>query len=121
MVQLKLLYHLITTNPTTLTKPSNDFTPIVLSSDTGSKSIPPLVGFRNKKRNIGETAALEENSNAKNTVKDLIYFLGTNNNNMTTSLHQINFVNFDLSTTTTMYHMHLLITITKKQNCDWNC
>ena len=78
----KITISSITTNPTTLTKPSNDFTPIVLSSDTGSKSIPPLVGFRNKKRNIGETAALEENSNAKNTIKDLIYFLGTNNNNI---------------------------------------
>ena len=64
----KITISSITTNPTTLTKPSNDFTPIVLSSDTGSKSIPPLVGFRNKKRNIGETAALEENSNAKNTI-----------------------------------------------------
>ena len=65
----KITISSITTNPTTLTKPSNDFTPIVLSSDTGSKSIPPLVGFRNKKRNIGETAALEENSNAKKELK----------------------------------------------------
>ena len=48
----------------------------MLSSDTGSKSIPPLIGFRGKMRHVGETAALEANSNAKNTLKDLVYFLG---------------------------------------------
>ena len=53
-----------------------DLNPLVLSSDTGSKSIPPLIGFRGKMRHVGETAALEANSNAKNTLKDLVYFLG---------------------------------------------
>ena len=44
-----------------------DFNANVLTSDTGMKSIPPLVGFRGKARKIGEPAGLEERSNAKNT------------------------------------------------------
>jgi heat shock 70kDa protein 4 len=69
----------MTVSSVTFTTNESVVTPIVLSSDTGSKSIPPLIGFRDRSRKIGEPAALEENSNAKNTVKDLIYFLGSSN------------------------------------------
>ena len=54
----------------------NEFNANVLTSDTGMKSIPPLVGFRGKARKIGEPAGLEERSNAKNTFRDIAYFLG---------------------------------------------
>ena len=52
-----------------------DLNPLVLSSDKGSKSIPPLLGFRGKMRHVGETAALKQ-TQRENTLKDLVYFLG---------------------------------------------
>jgi molecular chaperone DnaK (HSP70) len=59
-----------------VTKENAELNAYVLTSDTGMKSIPPLVGFRGKARKIGEPAGLEERSNAKNTFCDISYYLG---------------------------------------------
>jgi molecular chaperone DnaK (HSP70) len=66
----------MTVSKVDLSAESDSLNASVVTSDTGMKSIPPLVGFRGVARKIGEPAGLEERSNAKNTFTDLAFYIG---------------------------------------------